>query len=560
MVWTDRVSQDVAAVGPARRAPRRAGAGRARALPGRHPARVGRRPDRPHPPLGGRGRQRSARTTVVLHPPFRWQRRYAAAVRRRGGPRGRGRRRRAGRGEHVPGGARPRAHRALQPGLRPHRGRPPRTTRSTSPTPPPRASDALAMLDRMGAGLAHVHLADGSGGPARRAPRARPRHPALRRGAASGWPTAGSRGAVVVEVSTRRCRTRYERAALLAESLLFARLHLQPTAGTRAPAAMRSGAPRAVTPAGRAGSAPRGRSPRGDTSVGYDVTARPPDARTGVMQPHCRRAPVPRRRRDRAARRRPVRRRARPTLDGRPQGARRPAAGAAGPGRAGPARRRAPGARARPAGHRRRLPARPRPRPGASCTPRCSRSGRTASVVVGADACRTAGSMLAATRHRRAAARRRAALVGATSPSCPPSRPPTRSTRRRAPRVFGLAGSCDLRFDPATMAFARGEQAPPVVRGWARPAARSRPTCCSPCSRATSCRRPSSTSAAARLGARRCSSPRCCGPTRRRGGCGWSRGPTSSAGPWFDEDVTVVDAAGRLVCQARQLALAPLPT
>jgi hypothetical protein len=39
-------------------------------------------------------------------------------------------------------------------------------------------------------------------------------------------------GVVVLEVSTRRCRTRYERAALLAESLLFARLHLQPS-GTR---------------------------------------------------------------------------------------------------------------------------------------------------------------------------------------------------------------------------------------------------------------------------------------------------------------------------------------
>ncbi len=40
----------------------------------------------------------------------------------------------------------------------------------------------------------------------------------------------GSAGVVVAEVSTRRCRTRYDRAALLAESLLFARLHLQPTA------------------------------------------------------------------------------------------------------------------------------------------------------------------------------------------------------------------------------------------------------------------------------------------------------------------------------------------
>jgi hypothetical protein len=28
-------------------------------------------------------------------------------------------------------------------------------------------------------------------------------------------------------------------------------------------------------------------------------------------------------------------------------------------------------------------------------------------------------------------------------------------------------------------------------------------------------------------------------------------------GQWFDEDATVIDSAGRLVCQARQLALTP---
>jgi hypothetical protein len=36
-------------------------------------------------------------------------------------------------------------------------------------------------------------------------------------------------GLVVLEVSTRRARTRHDRAALLAESLLFARLNLQPS-------------------------------------------------------------------------------------------------------------------------------------------------------------------------------------------------------------------------------------------------------------------------------------------------------------------------------------------
>jgi len=90
-------------------------------------------------------------------------------------------------------------------------------------------SDALAMLDRMGAGLVHLHLADGSGAP-------RDEHLVPGRGT---QPCAevldrliASRftGAVVLEISTRRCRTRYERMALLAESLLFARLHLQPTA------------------------------------------------------------------------------------------------------------------------------------------------------------------------------------------------------------------------------------------------------------------------------------------------------------------------------------------
>ena len=43
---------------------------------------------------------------------------------------------------------------------------------------------------------------------------------------------------------------------------------------------------------------------------------------------------------------------------------------------------------------------------------------------------------------------------------------------------------------------------------------------------------------------------------------GWLRVASRAdvvAGAWFDEDVTVVDAAGRVVCQARQLALAPLP-
>ena len=285
MVWTDRVSQDVAAVGQARRAPRRAGARRARALPGRHPARVGRRPDRPHPPLRRRRRHRLGAATVVLHPPFRWQRRYAAAVRRRDRPRGRGRRRRAGRGEHVPG--RPRAACAPCPTAR--ASTPPRSatahyTLDLSHTATA-GVDALALLDRMGDRLTHLHLADGSGGP-------RDEHlvpgrgtPALRRGAASGWPTPGYRGAVVAEVSTRRCRTRYERAELLARVAA-----VRPAA----PAAHR----RPTEPTGSL------RASRGGPTHGV-IAAAGCDARDHATA--CRRAPVPRRRRDRAARRRPVR-------------------------------------------------------------------------------------------------------------------------------------------------------------------------------------------------------------------------------------------------------------
>src|SRR4029079_254085 len=50
-----------------------------------------------------------------------------------------------------------------------------------------------------------------------------------------------------------------------------------------------------------------------------------------------------------------------------------------------------------------------------------------------------------------------------------PVEPPTDAIDPGAgPTVFGLARTCDLRFDPATMAFLRREQAPPVLRGWVR--------------------------------------------------------------------------------------------
>ena len=166
--------------------------------------------------------------TVVLHPPFRWQRRYVAQFSDEV----------ARAGEHAGvalavenmfpitrSGVRTVPY---SPGFDPTEVGHAHYTLDLSHTAAA-AVDALALLDRMGSALTHVHLADGSGAP-------RDEHLVPGRG---GQPCAevceclaacGFDGVVVIEVSTRRCRTRPERAALLAESLLFARLHLQPTA------------------------------------------------------------------------------------------------------------------------------------------------------------------------------------------------------------------------------------------------------------------------------------------------------------------------------------------
>lgn len=122
--------------------------------------------------------------------------------------------------------------------------------------------------------------------------------------------------------------------------------------------------------------------------------------------------------------------------------------------------------------------------------------------------------------------------------------------------VFGLAGSCDLRFDAATLAFARREQAPPVLRGWAR--TRDEPVDVLFALLAGDILPPTVFNLGGQMG---------WAPTvqltallRGRPAPGWLRISSRAdvvAGPWFDEDVAVVDAAGRLICQARQLALAP---
>ncbi|TQM15606.1 sugar phosphate isomerase/epimerase family protein [Pseudonocardia kunmingensis] len=166
--------------------------------------------------------------TVVLHPPFRWQRRYAAQFADEV----------ARAGEHagvalavenmfpiVRSGVRTVPY---SPGFDPTEVGHAHYTLDLSHTAAA-GCDALAMLDRMGGALSHVHLADGSGAP-------RDEHLVPGRGSqpcaevCERLASSGFGGVVVVEISTRRCRTRPDRAALLAEALLFARLHLQPTA------------------------------------------------------------------------------------------------------------------------------------------------------------------------------------------------------------------------------------------------------------------------------------------------------------------------------------------
>jgi sugar phosphate isomerase/epimerase len=227
MVWIDPVSQDVAAV--ARLAERYG----VPVLAVHAPCLAVTQRVWTADPIGRIRRSVAAAATfgcrtVVLHPPFRWQRRYAGQFADEV----------ARAGEHagvalavenmypiIRSGVRTVPYR---PGFDPTEVGHAHYTLDLSHTAAA-GTDALAMLDRMGAALSHVHLADGSGAP-------RDEHLVPGRG---GQPCAevcerlaasGFGGVVVVEVSTRRCRTREDRAALLAESLLFARLHLQPSA------------------------------------------------------------------------------------------------------------------------------------------------------------------------------------------------------------------------------------------------------------------------------------------------------------------------------------------
>jgi sugar phosphate isomerase/epimerase len=164
--------------------------------------------------------------TVVVHPPFRWQRRYAerfadlvAELEDASGvavavenmfpvrPLGRGR-----------------PVSAFAPSIDPTDSGHRNYTLDLSHTAAS-GVDALALAERMGDGLTHVHLADGTGGP-------RDEHLVPGRGSqpcarlCERLLAARFTGQVVLEINTRHATTPAAQVRDLAEALLFAQLNL----------------------------------------------------------------------------------------------------------------------------------------------------------------------------------------------------------------------------------------------------------------------------------------------------------------------------------------------
>ncbi|WP_241562252.1 sugar phosphate isomerase/epimerase family protein [Streptomyces hoynatensis] len=163
-------------------------------------------------------------STVVVHPPFRWQRGYArdfvAGIRRMADETDV----RFAVENMYPWRYRDRRLEAYAPGWDPTDEDFPHFTLDVSHAATSR-SDALAMADRMGDRLGHVHLSDGSG--SGKDEHLVPGHGTqpcaelLARLAASGY-----RGHVVAEINTRRAASSAQREADLAETLDFTRRHL----------------------------------------------------------------------------------------------------------------------------------------------------------------------------------------------------------------------------------------------------------------------------------------------------------------------------------------------
>jgi acyl-coenzyme A thioesterase PaaI-like protein len=145
-------------------------------------------------------------------------------------------------------------------------------------------------------------------------------------------------------------------------------------------------------------------------------------------------------------------------------------------------------------------------------------------------------------------------------PSMPVEPPPgaLALTQESANGVYNLAKGCDVRLDPATAGYLHGRTGePPKIRLWVRP----RHGLPDPFfALLAGDVNPPVVFNLGRLG---------WSPTvqlsallRTRPAPGWLRVIVEARSvheSWFDSDATVVDSQGRLVCQARQLALAPSP-
>jgi sugar phosphate isomerase/epimerase len=169
-------------------------------------------------------------STVVVHPPFLWQREYARGF-------AEGLARMQGETDIVfavenmfPWRARGREIAAYLPHWDPLELDYPAVTLDLSHTAVS-GTDAVSSVEQLGSRLAHVHLADGLGSnkdehlvPGRGA---EPCAEVLERLAGTGYD-----GTVVLEVNTRRAANREQREEDLAEGLAFARLNLAAAAGS----------------------------------------------------------------------------------------------------------------------------------------------------------------------------------------------------------------------------------------------------------------------------------------------------------------------------------------
>ncbi len=162
--------------------------------------------------------------TVVVHPPFRWQREYAAGFAAGVADLAQRHALAVAVENMYPWRARQREVLAYLPGWDPLPQPYQHVTLDLSHSATA-GGDGLEMAKALAGRLAHLHLADGLGS-------AKDEHLVPGRGSQpcgavleylteQNWA-----GTVVVEVNTRRARNRDERAADLAESLAFARRHL----------------------------------------------------------------------------------------------------------------------------------------------------------------------------------------------------------------------------------------------------------------------------------------------------------------------------------------------